>query len=227
MTVKKIDTSMLKGPNKAPLNIPVTKKVAETPVSNEISTQADIDKLFKDNPDNEQEPVITPNTTSIVHDNFNWATLGKSKARKYNKSAVSMVMILKSIDPGIETLEVGKTLQIEVKPNDEQKLLKHPARGFLMGIMGKISSVTSKGEDWEGRHYVGKLDPNNEFAYIGRFPDLPKEMIKDSATRGRRKGVPNKPKDNINATPTHVDMPANTMITAGDVLKVIPKAYLL
>lgn len=118
---------------------------------------------------------------------FDINALRKERARKAsNKSGMSKVDGLRQISPDIEKLNIGQTAQIPLPSKDK-------LRSVVMGISSKLSFLTCKGGEWEGKDFSVVSD-GEEYVYVQRGPNLKGDDIKVRQPGGRKAGVPNKPK---------------------------------
>lgn len=113
---------------------------------------------------------------------FDIEELRKSRARKAaSKTGLSKVEGLAQISPDIAKLNIGQTAKVSI-PGGRDGLRK-----TVMGITAKLSFLTCKGGEWEGKDFKVVSD-GEEFVYVQRGPNLKGDDIKVRNPTGRPKG---------------------------------------
>lgn len=108
--------------------------------------------------------------------NFDMDALRKERAKNAAAGGVNLVDALREISPDIEKLKPGETAEIAIPAGMSTR--KH-----VMSITAKLSNLTPKGGEWEGRTF--KTVSNGINTYVQRGEDLAKNKVQE---RGRSNG---------------------------------------
>lgn len=117
-----------------------------------------------------------------ILDNFDMAALRAERARRNARGNVSLTEGLRQIAPEIEKLKVGQTAKLEIPGYEADP--KGSVRKYVMAITAKVSNLTVKGGEWEGRNFEIANDGAGAL-YVQRGKDL---KGSDIPVRNRRGG---------------------------------------
>lgn len=113
-------------------------------------------------------------TNVIAKGGFDMAAHRKSRQAKTAK--VDLIAGLNEISPEIAALKVGETVQLS-------GVEKGNIRKVVMSLTTKLSHLTAKGGEWEGKSYDVASDSDAGIVYVQRGRNLKPEEVKV-----RRKG---------------------------------------
>lgn len=128
-----------------------------------------------------------------VLDDFDLDALRRSKARSSQK-VTDLAGDLRQISPDIENLNIGQTARIEI-PGKNLEEKSQNLRRHVMSITAKLSNLTCKGGDWEGKSFETVSD-GEQYVYVQRGKNLKGDDIPVRRRGGGR------PKDSERETET-------------------------
>ncbi len=122
----------------------------------------------------------------LISLNINLDELKKNKPKAGSK--VDLLAELKKIAPAIPLLKPGMSAKVFYDPKDYkgEDGTKDPKRSIVMSLTSKLTNLTYKGKEWEGRVYELLHSDTDNFVHVVRNNDLPEDEIRVRKSGGGR-----------------------------------------